>query len=370
MKKLLIIMESMQGGGAEKVLIDLLEAIDRRRYEITLLLVFRTGVLLDRLPSWLEVEYLYKHKPRGLRRFAEHFVRGRDFLYRHDARKKMEGRYFDCIVSYLEGPALKIHNCILNHGRRNVTWNHTNLKQSHWTKFLYKSIADEADDYRNMDNVVFVSEGAKEDFKEMFGIDGTHLKVIPNIVDVAALECKSEAFEVEKRKFTIIAVGRLVEVKRYDRIIECAALLSAHGYDFELWILGSGPLKQKLKEQADRLNLKNVVRFLGFKNNPFPYLKAADLMIMASDTEGYGMAIFEAMALGTPVVSTASTGASSIIGGGEGLLTDFSGGALADAVAMLIDDAKERKEIAINARKKAGAFDKESVMRKIYEILG
>lgn len=369
MKKLLIIMETMAGGGAEKVLIDLLNAIDRQRYDITLLLVFKIGPLLEKLPDWLEVRYLYPGKPKGLRRFIEHFVPGRNFLYRRDAQRLMRGRHFDIAVSFLEGPALRIHNCLPGIADRNITWNHTNLSVAHWTHYLYSSIEDEANDYRSMDAVVFVSEGARTDFSKMFGVYGDNLKVVPNILDYDTIQHRAQEFEVKHDRFTLIAVGRLVEVKRYDRILEAAKILASKGINFNLWILGAGPLEKELKKLTASLQLNDKVIFHGFQPNPYPYFKAADLMLMASDTEGYGMAMVEAMALGTPVVATASSGAKAVIGDGTGILTDFSAEEMANAIESLYNDTNIRNALAEKAYIKAKSFDKENVLNQIYEIL-
>lgn len=369
MKSLLIIMESMNGGGAEKVLLDLLCAIDRDRYDITLLLVFRTGALLDRLPAWLKTIYLYPAPPKGIRRVIEHFIPGRNFLYRRDVRRLMKGRHFDIAVSFLEGPALRIHNCLPDIADRNVTWNHTNLKVAHWTDYLYSSVGKEAADYRMMDNIVFVSEGARRDFSDMFGISGVHLKVVPNIIDTPAILKRSVESVTREKAFTMVAVGRLVEVKRYDRMLEAARILSEEGRDFRLWILGTGPLEKPLKEITLKLGIEDKVSFLGFQPNPYPYIKAADIMLMASDTEGYGMAMIEAQTLGTPVVATACTGASAIVTENTGILTGFSPQEMAEAVSTLMDNRELLARMSANATEKARKFDKSAVLSQIYKIL-
>ncbi len=259
-------MESMQGGGAERVLLDFLGAIDRNRYDLTLLLVFRQGVLLESLPQDLNTLFLYPGKPHGFRRLVEHFVAGRDFLYRRDVRRLTDGMSWDTIVSFMEGPALKIHNCILDRGKRNVTWVHVNLAIRHWTKFLYYDDADEVDDYRRLDRIIFVSEGAKEAFSNKFGVSDDRVEVIHNIIPVEKIRCKAQEFNVPKdNTFVICAVGRLVEQKRHDRLLEAFHELIRQGMDVHLWILGTGPLEDSLKYQANKLGLTENVHFLDFK---------------------------------------------------------------------------------------------------------
>lgn len=370
MRKLLIIMESMQGGGAEKVLLDLLGAIDRSRYDITLLMVFRTGALLDRLPKDLKTIFLYPGKPKGLRRVIEHFVDGRDYLYRRDARKATEGMSWDVIASFMEGPALKIHNCIADKAPRNISWVHINLAVTHWTDYLYHNDRDEADEYRVMDRVVFVSRGALDSFSAKFGVTRDKLEVIHNIIPSADIRRRSKEFVVDKaERKVIVTVGRIVEQKRHDRLLEAIRRLKDSGEDVELRILGTGPLEEKMKAYAHELGIDDSVRFLGFQPNPYPHIAAADIFALSSDTEGYPTVVCEAMVLGKPIVSTAITGSNELLEGGVGLLTELDPDSLADGIRSLLHSPEKARQLAENALAASGQFRTESVLEKVYQVL-
>lgn len=362
-------MESMQGGGAEKVLLDLLANIDKSRYEIELLIVFRTGALLDRLPSDIPVTFLYPGKPKGVRRIIEHFVAGRDFLYNRDAQRFASGKHWDVIISFMEGPALKIHNCIADKADRNITWVHINLGVTHWTKFLYHDDKDEASDYHVMDNIVFVSNGAKQAFSDKFGITGDHLKVIHNIIPVETIRERAKEFKVEKDKFTLCTVGRLVEQKRFDRLLEAVSILIKRGLDFRLWILGAGKLEAELKAKSKQLGLDDYVYFLGFQSNPYPYLSAADIFVLSSDTEGYPTVVCEAISLGKPIVSTDITGSRELLENGIGILTDTTAEALADGILSLMNNKEHLNSQSKIALKASERFDKGKVLEKIYQLI-
>lgn len=368
-RKVLIIMESMQGGGAEKVLLDLLGSIDSSRYDLELLIVFKVGTLLEKLPKDVPVRFLYPGKPKGVRRVIEHFVTGRDLLYRRDVRKLIGDDRWDTIVSFMEGPSLKIHNAIKDRAKRNVTWVHINLAVTHWTKYLYKNDRDEAEDYRDMDGIAFVSSGALKSFSDYFNLKGPHLQVINNIIPVEDIRRKAQSDSIVKKTVTLCSVGRLVEQKRFDRLLETCAILARENINFELWILGTGKEEQKLKEMARNLHIDKFVRFLGFQPNPYPYMKEADIFVLSSDTEGYPTVVCEALSLGKPIVSTSITGAEELLEGGAGILTSLTPQGLAEGIISLIKSPEKRKALEERALLASRNFDKAKVLQKVYKII-
>lgn len=371
MKKLLIIMESMQGGGAERVLLNLLESIDKNRYDLTLLIVFRRGVLLQSIPKDIKTLFLYPGKPHGLRRLIEHFVIGRDYLYRRDVRRLTAGMEWDTIVSFMEGPTLKIHNCILDKGKRNVSWVHANLLVGHWTKFLYHDDNDEAEDYKELDKIVFVSQGAKDAFIKKFGISDDRVEIIHNVIPVAEIRRKSVEFKVtpEESSYTICTVGRLVVQKRFDRLLEALSELHQCGMDIKLWILGTGPLEDELKAKAQSLGISGSIRFLGFQTNPYPYIAASDAFVLSSDTEGYPTVVCEAMTLGKPIISTAITGSNELLDNGVGVLTPLNPSALASGIKKVLDSKEFSCELSKRALEAATSFDTQTVLSHVYHVI-
>ena len=363
-------METMRGGGAEKVLLDLLDSIDKNRYDITLLLVFKMGVHLDKLPKDIKIKFLYHGKPKGLRRLIEHFVPGRDWLYKRDARKIFSNYKWDSIISFMEGPTLKIHNTITDTAKRNISWVHVNLAVTHWTKYLYRNDLHEASDYKKMDRVAFVSQGALDAFANKFQVDNNKLEVINNIIPVEEIRRKAIEKKIEKpNKPVIVTVGRLVEQKRHDRILDAVKILHDKNIEFELWILGTGKLEKSLKEKVKKLKLEKMVRFFGFQTNPYPYINASDIFVLSSDTEGYPTVICEALSLGKPIVSTAITGSNELLEGNVGILTGLTPTDLAEGINSLINSPEKRKELSQKALDASQKFDKQKVLEKVYRII-
>jgi len=100
-----------------------------------------------------------------------------------------------------------------------------------------------------------------------------------------------------------VTAGRLVAMKDHETLLRALAIHRKQ-WSSRLLILGSGPLRERLEALAGELELREAVDFLGFQENPLPYFRRADAFIMSSYSEGFGNVLVEAMACGTPVIST------------------------------------------------------------------
>lgn len=182
-KKLLFIINSLGGGGAEKALIEFLRHVDCTRYDVSLCLVFNEGCYLNDVPAGVRVFSLYDREWNFVHRKSQKLYRkhGLRTLLRLRARRKIRGRY-DAIVSFLEGDALLIHDMVRDRARRNIAWVHCDLRLFHWTRKTFRCDDDERGAYGRMDTVVFCSHITKESFERMYRIE-TPKTVIYNIID-------------------------------------------------------------------------------------------------------------------------------------------------------------------------------------------
>ena len=270
-KKILFIMPSLPGGGAEKVLIDILKNFDYSTYAVTLLLEFREGVYLNDVPGEVRVLSLHEQNTIWFERLHRvlRAVRGyaifHAVVYRRMLLRLLKGERFDTIVSFMEGAALKFHSYITGKARRNLSWVHIDLKQKHWSLGFFRNAQDEFAAYQKMDEIVFVSKDAENHFSELYPLAEEKRTVIYNLIDRNTILSSSVSRPIAKTKFTICMVGRLNRQKRYDRALAVAKRLHGDGCDFELWILGEGNLESALKETVKAYGIEERVRFLGFK---------------------------------------------------------------------------------------------------------
>lgn len=179
---------------------------------------------------------------------------------------------------------------------------------------------------KQSDYIVAPSEYAKEAYIRATGISHNLVRIY-NINDPLELESQAAQFipETPRKGIVMVAVGRLNEQKGYLRLIDACARLYNEGLDFTLWILGEGPQRMELEAEIKRLNLSNIY-LLGYHDNPYPYIKAADIYVCASYFEGLSNAAKEAMLLGLPCVVTDCSGMSEIFGCNSeyGLITENS----------------------------------------------
>ncbi|MDO9263675.1 MAG: glycosyltransferase, partial [Desulfosalsimonadaceae bacterium] len=163
--------------------------------------------------------------------------------------------------------------------------------------------------YGKSDQLVFPSKGMMHDLKNL-GRFNNEMIVIKNPFDVnAILEMKDtpihpDDFVFDRHRNYIIAVGRLEKVKRFQDIITAVGILKKNGLDVELLILGDGPERANLQVLINCLDLQKNVRLLGRVENPFKYISRTDILISASEYEGFCNVIVEALISGTAVIST------------------------------------------------------------------
>ena len=369
MKKILIIQESMSGGGAEKVLCDLLDNFDYTRYSIDLLLEYQKGTHLQGINKQVKVMSLHTD---DIRPFGEKFLFkwkfASDLIHRHQLKKFIKPDQYDVIISFLEGPSAHYHSLLKEYASRNFTWIHTNLEINHWSLKYWENLQKESEFYQSMDRVLCVSQGVKEVADRLFKLKGNS-QVLYNLIDRDKICRKAKEENVEKQKFTICNVGRLAEQKRQDRIIEVAKILKDKGRNVEFWILGVGPLESVPKEQARKAGVENMVLFKGFKSNPYPYMQAADIFLLTSDTEGYPTVVCEALCLGKPIVSTSVTGVDELLANGAGVVCDYNVEKIAEKLDELIKSPKMLANYAETSNKRGREFDRNSVMEHIYSII-
>lgn len=302
----------MGGGGAERVLIDLLNNLDYTKYEVDLCLIVNQGILLPDIakevtiiPLWETYSIYYKIAYR----FSIWFQN--NYMFKRVLKQKITKKY-DVEFSFLEGMPLKLH-AMINSKAQKITWVHCDL-----FNFPYEANQfvkhEELKAYNKMDQVVCVSNDSLLAFEKRFPTCTSKKTVVYNPVDFSKINRLAKEIKVAKNQnFTIVTVGRLTMPKKIDRVIRLAARLKSENYKLHFQIIGDGELKKELLALASTLNVTDCITFLGFMKNPYPYIKKADMMLLSSGYEGFGLVVCEAMLLGVPVVSTKTAGPIEII---------------------------------------------------------
>lgn len=375
MKHILFLMPAMLNGGAEKVLIDILRNFEYSKYDVTLLLEAEDGPYIDDIPKQVRlisfhkkslwVERLYRYLSMcGCKGLAYFFLCKLPLLW------YLRGMHYDIIISFMEGMAVKMHSYVFDKADRNISWVHIDLKKKHWSLDFFKNENEELECYQRMDNIVFVSQDARIKFQELFHLDESKLEVIYNLIDCNSINDLSRQKKIGKTKFTICMVGRLNQQKRYDRAFEVVRKLKDNGYDFELWVLGSGELETELKEMVETKNINDIVNFKGFVKPVYPYMKKADIFLNTSESEGYPLTLCEALCLGLPIVATNITGSNEIlINSKAGILVEEDTVSIYNGLKQMIDNKSFREECSTNAVVFSKTFSVQETMQRIYDLI-
>ena len=230
--------------------------------------------------------------------------------------------------------------------------------------------------YRLANRVIALSEGVKENLIRRYHIPKGRIKVIYNPVDIEHIISESEKVPEENflftdQKQTIITAGRLVAEKDHATLLRSFAKLNDRS-NKQLIILGEGELEQALKTLAKDLGIEERVFFLGFKQNPYAYIERADVFALTSTTEGFGHVLVEALALGTPVVSTrCRPGAEEILGEEKyGLLANVGdSNQFAKQLETALSLTEDEKEIVISkGKERAADFAVEKIVHEYEQV--
>lgn len=328
--KILFAIESLAGGGAEKVLLNILNKLDSSKYEITLFVFFPGGVYEKYLNHNIKVISFYKNPQNlnSIKRLLYKIYRSVTIRlltkYPSLITKFQKGRIkeqYDIGVSFCEGlnSAIIMENPL--QFTKKIGWVHIDFK-------LHNANISNANIlyyYKNFDKIAFVSGDSLNAFKETFPeISDTNFKIIYNPINISEIQTKSKIENpFNKNKFTIISVGRFNKQKRFDRVIDIAELAKAENLNIKFLIVGEGGLKDDYINQIAKAQLENYVEIHPFTENIVAWIKYSDVYLMTSDYEGLPVVICEAMTLAKPIIATRITGTVELLENGKyGLLVE------------------------------------------------
>lgn len=331
-KNILFLIHTLGGGGAEKVLVDTVNKLDKQKFNITVMTVINTGINIKRLGADVQYKTII-NPPKFLTSqsssgslSANSSLRVKVFgmiykfiwsimpaslIYRLFVREK-----YDVEVAFLEGISAKIIAKSTNPAAKKYCWIHVDFQNEHKSAGVFISPSAEKRCYDSFDKLVCVSEATKRGFEATVGLQKKTM-VLRNIVDVDDILVKSKAalnaedkklWLSPKDKIVFSSVGRLAYQKGYDRLLLAIRNLNRKYKDsFEVNIIGDGPERVKLERYINEHKLDNV-RLIGFHENPYKFIARSDMFIISSRAEGFSTVMTEALALGVPVISTAVSG--------------------------------------------------------------
>jgi glycosyltransferase involved in cell wall biosynthesis len=374
LKKVLFIIESLSVGGAEKVLIDLVNNLDKDKYQITVIAIYNKSVrksyqrqfenlfedhIKYRFLCDITDEDKYKMFNRLLHRLPiSLFYR----LYIHEK--------YDIEVAFSEGLPTKIICGSNNKKSLKYAWLHTDTR-NFIKGMIKKQIYIFKNRYLKYDRIIAVSNSVAKSFEKEMDIRKT-VEVKYNPIDEKAIILKAqEPCQIIKKSevFTIVSVGRLVEVKGYDRLIEIARKLKLDELTFKILVIGDGEQRCKLEQLITEKGVGDCVELMGFHANPYKYMRQADLLICSSRAEGLSTVVTEAIILGKPVLTTDCAGMQELLGENEyGIITENSEVGLYKDLKDLILDKERYNHYKNQAAIRSNYFKMDRLIAAVEEI--
>lgn len=339
MKKLLFFINTLGKGGAEKVLVDLVNQLPQDKYDITVKVLYG-GVHSGRLNDNIHYGEIIKTKNPFMKKLLTAlYVKA---MPPKTFYKRFLKDDYDVECAYLEGFNTKIIANSTNTEAKKIAFVHTNFETLYSLETIYGNDDSARKMYRSFEKVAFVSKVAEEGFASKFGAAENGV-VIHNVLDVAQIQKLSEEpcdyISVDDGNINLVSLGRLTAPKGYDRLLSALDILQKEGISFRLALLGDGEDRERLETFAKEHSLD--VDFLGFRQNPYPYIKKSDLFVCPSRTEGYSTAVTEAVILGVPVLTTDCAGMDEIFDNGKyGMIVENSTEGITEGLRKIATDDK------------------------------
>lgn len=387
-KKLIFITEALWVGGIESALCNLLNRLDYDRYDVTCLILRDSLEMAGRLPPQCRLlvadrqhtvsfSEAYRHKrmynlmeePQNaspLRRLAWRglrlFLRAPEArFYASYLKNQMQGEHFDTAVIYSDRAAETAVRAI-NADKFFMFYHHGAMRREYHDDLGYKKA----------ERVIAVSPGLAEMLRAYRPRYAEKIIAINNLTDADGVRKRSlEAPETvfSENRFNIVSCGRLSPAKGMDIATEACNLLVRRGLkDIHWYIVGGGPEEENLRRQIKNTELEDYITLTGMRENPYPYLRQADLYVQPSRFEGHCVTVLEARLLALPVLATYEAAHEQLNNNEDGLLCRADAKSVADGVERMYRDPQLRQGFRKAQSEHDFEADNAAILQSLYDL--
>ena len=367
MKKVLFLIHDLGQGGAEKVLINLVNNMDTSKFDITVMTLFDCG----ENRQFLHPKVKYKTWCKKMFPGNSHIMK----LWTPKQLHKMIVRdYYDIEVSYLEGPCARVISGCQDKTTKLVSWIHIEQHTAERAAASFRSIREATECYNRFNKIICVSETVKEDFRKDLHIT-VPMEVLYNtnesekIIDASKEVIKNVSFSEDE--VNLIGVGKLLKNKGFDRILRITKRLVNEGYPVHTYILGEGSERECLQKYISENQLQEHATLLGYRLNPYKYVSKSDLFVCASLAEGFSTAATEALIVGTPVCTVEVSGMKEMLGEHNeyGIVTDNEDDSLYKGIKYLLNSPDMFQHYTQQAVIRGKAFNTQNTVKAVEDML-
>lgn len=365
MIKVLFLIHDLGQGGAEKVLVNLVNNMDFTKFEISVIALFGGGVNERFLRPEIKYRSIFSKMFPGNSQIMK--MLSPELLHKWFVKEK-----YDIEVSYLEGPSARIISGCRNNAKL-VSWIHVEQHTMDKLAYAFRSAKEAIDCYNRFDQTICVSEYVKSDFCSILNYKGD-ATVLYNTIEsekVRTLSQEKEELLQDDGRVRLVAVGTLKESKGYGRLLKITKKLLAENYPVHLYILGEGSMRTDIEQYIKTNDMDDAVTLLGYQTNPYKYVKNCNLFVCASFAEGFSTAVTEALILGTPVCTVDVSGMKELLGNNNeyGIVTENEEDALYMGIKSLLVDQRLLEHYKQQAKSRGNHFEARSTVDAVEEML-
>lgn len=367
MKKIVFGITSLGIGGAERVLVDIVNKL-QNKYDITIFTLYGNGAFERELSKNIKIIKLYNNSYEEMSNLKKKIIPIYVLNCGKSIYKKYIGGKFDIEIAFLEGPITRIFQ--YEKSNKKIAWIHNDISKVFGNDFKAKlKLRIDKKIYNKYDKLIFVSNDNKNSFNELYRDTKLASKeeVIYNYIDKSRIIEKSNIGigqeYIDKEVTSLITVARLVKQKAIDRLINVHKKLIEAGLAHNIYVIGDGPEKENLQKQIKDLKVEDTFKLMGKRENPYPYVKRADYFVLLSEFEGYGMVIDEAKILNKNIIITNTAAKEAVKGYSKKIILENTEDAIFEGLKQVL-----QKNVIFE--EKETKYDNEFLIEKIEKLLG
>lgn len=320
MKKIIFLINTLSVGGAERVLVNIANNLNKNEFEVTIKTIFPDDDFVYLLSKDVKHETIIKSKNKLYNTLIyKLFCK---ILSGKILHKLFIKNNYDIEVAFLEGLPTKIISNSSSIARK-VSWVHTNLDEYRGSDYSFNNELSQIMAYSKFDKIIFVSDSVCKAFIKRFG-EISSMEVVHNPIDCEDI-IKKASINISHPStagFQFVSVGRLVKQKGFDRLIDAVHKLKMDGINAKLMIIGEGVVRKELEELIKLRGSQDYIELLGYQKNPYSIMKKADAFVLSSYVEGYPSVLIEALILNIPIISVNCEGVEEILEDDLGLIVE------------------------------------------------
>ncbi|MEN4759395.1 MULTISPECIES: glycosyltransferase [unclassified Chryseobacterium] len=372
--KVLFRHRSMEMGGVEKVVLSMLNNLNREKFEMTLCLNMNQGELRNEIPPHIRKVYLTEGKEDLSKNPVikkVQLVRRRLKLKESETNPKIADKILKDTYDVEIAPTYAVFEAVLNSSNKNskkIGWFHSDVTVPKFKPLLPAVLRQ----IPQFDYFIFGSQQTKDIFVKTFpDVKLPENEVILNAIPIDELRQKANAFKPEfPNKPVFASVARLHSRKGFHKLMDAHARLLKEGFDHHIVVIGDGEEKENLKKQAEKLGVTKSFEFLGSLLNPYPYVKNADFYILPSESEGWPLIIADTLILQKPIIATNVGGIPEMITHEEnGYLINYETDEMYEAMKKFMTEPELIAKINKNLENIDEQFDNQKIFDAVENII-